>query len=302
MARVLNKTLEEFKINKSVISVTYDNAGNNNILLDEFEAIIKDNPIITKFGDLSYNWKDYKPLAYKNGVRCIAHIINLLVQDFLKDIGGDLTKHELYELIDSTDQEDKKKQTKESNIEAIASSSNNTTNKTTNITTSKKRARQDTIGENINTLTITNTSTNTSILINTRLDIANINPIFKIRKQVTKLRLQGTLIRALEKALLIIELPTKSRKKPILDLRTRWNSTYNIIDNYLNIKPAIDIVVAQFPKRFEGLNLDSIDLKVLNEIRPILYSFMIINKLVQEEKKNLYLILAYYGFKIAKIL
>ena len=57
-----------------IISVTADNAANNNTFLKEFESICVEKCIAF----------DHK----KNHVRCIAHIMNLTVQEILKHLNA----------------------------------------------------------------------------------------------------------------------------------------------------------------------------------------------------------------------
>ena len=76
------------------MAITADNAANNNTFLRELEYICHQKEI--KF--------DHK----KNNIRCLAHIINLTVQEILKNIkAGDAQEEdELLELVSQEEQED----------------------------------------------------------------------------------------------------------------------------------------------------------------------------------------------------
>lgn len=76
------------------MAITADNAANNNTFLRELESACRKKEI--KF--------DHK----KNNIRCLAHIINLTVQEILKHIkaGEAQEEDELLELISREEQED----------------------------------------------------------------------------------------------------------------------------------------------------------------------------------------------------
>src|SRR5207253_10751083 len=76
------------------MTITADNAANNNTFLKELEYVCHQKEI--KF--------DYK----KNNIRCLAHVINLTVQEILKNIkAGDAQEEdELLELVSQEEQED----------------------------------------------------------------------------------------------------------------------------------------------------------------------------------------------------
>src|SRR5436190_379122 len=76
------------------MTITADNAANNNTFLKELEYVCHQKEI--KF--------DHK----KNNIRCLAHVINLTVQEILKNIkAGDAQEEdELLELVFQEEQED----------------------------------------------------------------------------------------------------------------------------------------------------------------------------------------------------
>ena len=76
------------------MTITADNAANNNTFLKELEYVCHQKEI--KF--------DHK----KNNIRCLAHVINLTVQEILKNIkAGDAQEEdELLELVSQEEQED----------------------------------------------------------------------------------------------------------------------------------------------------------------------------------------------------
>ncbi|XMA14723.1 hypothetical protein WAI453_007514 [Rhynchosporium graminicola] len=69
MFKVLSKALEEWNIQDSIISITRDNASSNDTLI---RAFIKDY--------------DIKGIRFQGDIACLAHVLNLIVQDTLKNI------------------------------------------------------------------------------------------------------------------------------------------------------------------------------------------------------------------------
>ena len=76
--KVLIKTLKDFDIDKNILTITCDNASNNKQLIQYFSDYNKDLPT-------GYFIKD---------IRCLAHIVNLIVQDILSEIKGTITQKE----------------------------------------------------------------------------------------------------------------------------------------------------------------------------------------------------------------
>ncbi|EXX59676.1 hypothetical protein RirG_186940 [Rhizophagus irregularis DAOM 197198w] len=85
---------EDFNILTKIMTITADNAANNNTFLRKLEYVCRQKEV--KF--------DHK----KNNIRCLAHIINLTVQEILKNIkAGDAQEEdELLELVSQEEQED----------------------------------------------------------------------------------------------------------------------------------------------------------------------------------------------------
>jgi hypothetical protein len=73
LANIVLSVLEEFDITKKLFCITSDNAGNNGTLVRTLEDLLMDRH--------SIHW-DHE----KNYIRCIAHIINILVDHFFKNL------------------------------------------------------------------------------------------------------------------------------------------------------------------------------------------------------------------------
>jgi hypothetical protein len=89
LANVLFTCLSEFQIHKHILSITRDNASNNDTLLEHFTSLVgpHGNAIIP-----------LSPSAHifsveDGDVRCLAHVINLAVQSMLKDLRIDETEY-----------------------------------------------------------------------------------------------------------------------------------------------------------------------------------------------------------------
>jgi len=76
MADVIYDLLEEYGIKEKLFCITTDNAGNNVTLVKELSKLLAVDGI-------SWDWKTHH-------IPCLAHIINLVVQKFLKALIKDL--------------------------------------------------------------------------------------------------------------------------------------------------------------------------------------------------------------------
>jgi hypothetical protein len=78
MCDLLAKVTEEFGITSSIFTITRDNASPNNVMLDEFEAIVAD-----KWDAMCHEDQARFQLKFtrKNGdIRCLCHVVNIGVQ------------------------------------------------------------------------------------------------------------------------------------------------------------------------------------------------------------------------------
>ena len=85
--RSLQNLLEELQIEKNIVSISHDNAGNNSTFIDRFI----DKQERTLF------------TLWRGNIRCLAHILNLVVQDILTTIKMNLTDIELQAIIEDAD-------------------------------------------------------------------------------------------------------------------------------------------------------------------------------------------------------
>ena len=53
----------------------------------------------------------------------------------------------------------------------------------------------------------------------------------------------------------------------------RWNSTYLMLEQYIAIKPAIDLVIIQYKDEFKNIELNTDDINAINELIQILQLF-----------------------------
>ncbi len=149
------------------MTITADNAANNNTFLKEIESFCHKKEI--KF--------DHK----KNHIRCLAHIINLTVQEILKDIkAGDAQEED--ELLELVSQEEK-----ENNF--------------------------------------------------------NVEIIPKLRRLIVKIRSSP---QQKEKFARRCGFFLIQPLNPILDVKTRWNSTYLMLDRALKLRSVSKFIIVNY--------------------------------------------------------
>ena len=122
MASLLYKTLEDFNISKSILTITRDNASNNDTMIDDIDA---------KLRYLSNN----KWVGPNTGIRCLSHILNLIVQDILSAIKANTTKEELLAITqdaqDTQDTQDTQDAQDAQNTQNLQNSALNSSDKST---------------------------------------------------------------------------------------------------------------------------------------------------------------------------
>lgn len=75
----LSRVLTEFGIKSSILTVTMDNASNNRLFFELFSA----------------SQRELADARLKQGIWCLAHVLNLIVQALIKPLGARLSRHEL---------------------------------------------------------------------------------------------------------------------------------------------------------------------------------------------------------------
>ena len=82
MAQVVNALLEELGLGVKLLTITSDNASNNESLISELYSIILDQFDTIDNPSPSLPIMRFEGLA--SYIRCIAHVLNLIVSDILK--------------------------------------------------------------------------------------------------------------------------------------------------------------------------------------------------------------------------
>ena len=172
LSKIFKKCLNSFEIPYSkVLAVTTDNAGNNSTFMDALERDAATDGI-----NISKN---------QNFVRCMAHVINLSVQDIMTElkITPSLETDELSQEISDSDVD-----------EACEDFSN----------------------------------TDEEVEVTTNLPIVE-----KLRKLAKKIRKSTKLRQQLKR---LCDLCNKNYLVPIIDVSTRWNSTFSMIIRATKLK------------------------------------------------------------------
>ena len=238
--KALINVLKEFNIQNNIFCITRDNAYNNDTLIKDFKEYNKAN----------------NGLFYSD-IRCIAHIINLIVQDILKELKGQPIEEELLIIEDDANNATKNNEEQEES--------------------SNKRKRQNTQNED----QLVESLPELPLLIT---ETGPISLIKKVRLQIYKLRNIQRLISTLSEAIIGKNLPRKI-KRPQLDMPVRWNSTFNMLDQYIAIKPAIDLVILQYPNDFKNITLSNDEITQIKELIDVLFLFSEASIEVQSDNK-----------------
>jgi hypothetical protein len=188
-------------------------------------------------------------------VRCLAHIINLVVQDILREIKGEITIEELQ------------------NIEQTA---NDTTNDDDEDSSTNKRKRQD-------------TQTQDQLITTLPPIITELSILKKVRLQVYKLRNKQHLITSLSSAIKAIP-GIRNIQRPQLDMPVRWNSTYTMLEQYMAIKPAIDLVIIQYKDEFKNIELTDEDTTRIKQLLSILKLLNEASTEIQKDKRPIFMV------------
>jgi hypothetical protein len=281
--KVLIETLKDFNIDQNILTITYDNASNNNILISRF---------------FKYNKETIPKGYFINNIRCLAHIINLIVQDIISEIKGDITQEELINI--SQISEDLTEDTDILLTLDIVPVSRTITSRPT------KRLRQNTEGEDIpidpailtSLPTVPQPSLITSKPINQETikdlkaleaSLTSKSILNKIRLQISKLRNQQKLIQSLKRSITADESIITNISRPILDVPTRWNSTFNMLETYMLIKPAIDHTISKHPDDFTNIILDNNEIILVKELINVLKPFLYASKELQRQKEPIFI-------------
>ena len=177
---------------------------------DKIHCITRDNAssnstLFRAFED--YYWTNYGT-SYTRAIPCIDHILNLICQDILKYIKATISAKELFTITTDTE-------------EIVEEEEAPLTESSLTITSSKRDSKGPPI-KKVKKPTVKRSS---------KVAPEGLNAFQKLRYIVGKVRLQQVLIIALVKE--INERPSNERRKPTLDLPTRWNSTYKMIIDFL---------------------------------------------------------------------
>ena len=241
LANSLISVLKRFNIENSIFSITRDNASNNDTLIQVYKKYSDDNNGL-----------------FHSDIRCLAHILNLVVQDILKEIKGNITNEEYSNI----DEEVKLTEELTEEREQLAIENEE-------IESSTKRRRQNTIGDNITP---------------NLLPLPPISLIKRVRLQIYKLRNQQKLIEALSIGIIATKLPRQIRR-PQIDIPTRWNSTYTMLDQYIAIRPAIEYTIKQYPEEFINITIKKDEINAIKELIDVLELFNEATIEVQSETK-----------------
>ena len=243
LSKVLKQALKGFKIDRSILAITRDNASNNATLFNDFQA----------------NYKSYKGSNKVYSIPCIDHVLNLVCQDILKSLKANLSEKEVLDITSNTEL------VKSFNDKALASETSTST-----ATPQRSQAKRQRL----------TTSSLTSSSRTSKRAPKELNGFQKLRYIITRIRQRQHLIYALDKEIALkrkaprLELEANNEAssiaKPTLDIPTRWNSTYYMISNYLTLKDQINEVIDRNPSDFINLIISDNELDLIEDLYKVL--------------------------------
>ena len=99
MAQLVQKMLTELQIEHKLLTITADNAANNETLMSELYFSLKDN--LPADGNASADKEDLRFLGVDSYVRCLAHVLHLITSNILSElkVGDHKTANEMCDLL-----------------------------------------------------------------------------------------------------------------------------------------------------------------------------------------------------------
>ena len=70
----------------------------------------------------------------------------------------------------------------------------------------------------------------------------------------------------------------------------RWNSTYTMLEQYMAIKPAIDLVIIQFKNEFKNIELNDEDTTRIKQLLSILKLLNEASTEIQTDKRPIFIL------------
>lgn len=278
--KVLLKTLKDFNIDKNILTITCDNASSNIVLVDYFKQ---------------YN-QDTQPVGFfLKEIRCLAHIINLIVQDILIGLKADITQEDYINI--SRISEDLATNN-DPLIEELPTRLNKRNRYSTNNNLNSNIPIDPTILQqpelvpdySLNLFSSDSINNDINSLRETEIRLSTKSTINKVRLQISKIRNQQKLIISLKRVILADESLQTNITRPILDTPTRWNSTEKMLETYLLLKPAIDYVINKHQEEFKNILITEDEIILIQELITILKPFKYASTEIQKDKYPVFML------------
>ena len=212
IAQIFHNVTEFYEISEKIVGITLDNVSANTTFIEELEKILKSKSIEFDKEDQHF--------------RCLAHIINLGVQDLLQLLEIDLENHDI---LDNDDSESSDDDEDEINLD----------------------------------------------------DNRILNIVKKIRFLSKKIKNSETLFNKLKSCCDIKDIKFK---KPMIDSKTRWNSTYEMIKIALDLKKALILLCNDDGLDLRSCQLNSQEWNLVQDMVDYLKDFKIVTEKISGEQ------------------
>lgn len=251
IAKYFYECLKEYDIRDRIQGITLDNAAANTTFIYELSQLMEESGY--KFDPINQHF------------RCFAHILNLGVQDILKNIHA--TSDEEY----SVDLEETE--------ECFEKSSD----------IDEDSEEEYLINEDIR---------HENILESHLFNFSPASIIYKLRRTIIKIRLCEQMQIKLRT---YCETNNVKYIKPILDVKTRWHSTFHMLDVGLKLKPALRLLWISF-KELTKFQLSEDEWLLLEQIHKFLRNVKIVSDIIAGEKyPTLPLVIVAFNVLVSKI-
>ncbi|XP_044001775.1 uncharacterized protein LOC122848052 [Aphidius gifuensis] len=244
MAQSFFNCLKEYKLQDKVEGITFNNASANIKFMNE---------LVTLMENSGFHFD-----TENQHFRCIFYVLNLGVQDLLKAMH---VEH------DGGNDDDINDHVVDDNDDALTMQSRN-----------EHDDEYPSDNESVFKIRTTDHADNIDNNFFAKLNLSK--AIYKLRKTLVKIQRSETLQNALHISCTLVNI---EYVKPVLDMSTRWNSTYDMIEYSLKLKKGLNVLWNVDISLWRKFALSEDEWEILNHIYEFLRHFKHISKILREQ-------------------